>query len=152
GGYSIGAIAAFELAVQLQHAGREVGPLVVFDMTAPGYPKLKSLPRRLLVHAGNVLRGNGAGRGAYLKERITNLRGRLLDAIGLTRWNAPQLDVASLPQDALQRVWVALREAQRHYKPRQKFVGRVILFKAAEIPAWAAAAFADPDLGWGDWA
>jgi amino acid adenylation domain-containing protein len=152
GGYSIGAIAAFELAVQLQQTGREVGPLIVFDMTAPGYPKLKSLPRRLLVHAGNVLRGNGAGRGAYLRERLTNLRGRMFDALGLSRWNAPHLDVASLPQDALQRVWIALREAQRSYKPSRKFAGRVILFKAAEVPAWTAAAFDDPDLGWGEWA
>jgi thioesterase domain-containing protein len=75
----------------------------------------------------------------------------MFDALGLSRWNAPHLDVASLPQDALQRVWIALREAQRSYKPSRKFAGRVILFKAAEVPAWAAAAFDDPDLGWGEW-
>src|SRR5205823_1078095 len=91
-------------------------------------------------------------RGAYFRERLTNLRGRLFDALGLTRWNAPRFDVAALPQDALQRVWVALREAQRHYRPRRKFAGRVVLLKAEEVPPWAAAVFSDPDLGWSEWA
>ena len=50
GGYSIGAVVAFELALQLQAAGRPVGPLLVFDGPAPDYPRLRPLHQRLLAH------------------------------------------------------------------------------------------------------
>jgi thioesterase domain-containing protein/acyl carrier protein len=152
GGYSIGALVAFELAVQLQQAGRQVGPLVVFDATAPGYPRPKPLPVRLFVHLATLVTGRGVGRAAYLRERLEKVKNRALRAVGLTKWTAPRIEgLDVLPQDALVQVWEALQAAHDHYRPRRRFDGPALLFKATAQEAWTAAVYEDPLLGWGDW-
>ena len=69
GGYSIGALVAFELALQLQAAGRPVGPLIVFDGAAPDFPRLKPFPRRLLTHLDVLINGRGFRRWTYVRRQ-----------------------------------------------------------------------------------
>jgi thioesterase domain-containing protein/acyl carrier protein len=154
GGYSIGALVAFELAVQLQAAGRPVGPLVVFDGPAPDYPRPRPLPHRLLIHFRTLATGGDTRRLTYLRERLGNLKIRLLQATGLLTWGAPEVEgMDSLPQDALKHVWASLVTARAQYRPgRRKFDGRVVLFKAASPAAWTKAVHDDPLLGWDRWA
>ncbi len=152
GGYSIGALVAFELAVQLQAAGRQVGPLIVFDAAAPGYPRPKPLPRRLVIHLSTLVSGRGIDRRAYLRERFVNMKRRLLRAAGLAAWAAPTIEgLDALPQDTLKQVWLSLHAAQSRYRPRRRFDGPIILFKATAQEAWTAAVYADPLLGWERW-
>jgi thioesterase domain-containing protein len=152
GGYSIGALVAFELALQLRAAGRAVGPLVVFDGAAPDYPRPKPLPQRLLVHLRTLATGRGADRWTYLRQRLGQLKIRLLQAAGLLAWGAPAIEgMEPLPQDALKRVWVSLLTAKARYRPRRRFDGPVLLFKATATEAWMAAAHDDPMLGWERW-
>jgi thioesterase domain-containing protein len=153
GGYSIGALVAFELALQLQAAGRAVGPLLVFDGPAPDYPRPRPLLRRLLIHLRTVATGRGVNRWTYLRERLGNLKVRLLQATGLLTWGAPEVEgMESLPQHALKHVWASLLTARARYRPgRRKFDGRVILFKAAEAAAWTKSVHDDPVLGWERW-
>jgi thioesterase domain-containing protein len=154
GGYSIGARVAFELALQFQAAGRSVGPLIVFDAAAPGYPRPKPLLQRLLIHLTTLITGRGGvSRGGYLRERLAKVKHRLLRAAGLTTWTAPRIEgLDALPQETLQQVWVALQAAQERYHPRKQFDGQVVLFKATAREAWTAAVHDDPLLGWGRWA
>src|SRR5262249_41797093 len=56
-GYSVGAVVALELALQLEARGLPVSLLVAFDALSPGYPPDLPLARRILIHLGNVLRG-----------------------------------------------------------------------------------------------
>src|SRR5262249_36579322 len=179
GGYSVGGTVAFELACQLQAAGHEVGLLVVFDTFAPGYPRPLSAPRRALIHLGNFLHLRWREKRAYLGERLGNLRRRVLLGLGLGAYAAPRvpgLEPAPTawttlarwaratflrrpepPQDeglsefAFKQVWGALARAQRHYRPRRKFDGRLVLFKATEQEHWAATVYDDPLFGWESW-
>jgi thioesterase domain-containing protein len=154
GGYSIGALVAFELALQLQAAGRAVGPLLVFDGPAPDYPRPRPLTQRLLIHLRILVTGRGVNRWTYLRERMGNLKIRLLQAAGLLTWGAPEVEgMDSLPQAALKQVWAALLTARDRYRPgRRKFDGRVLLFKAAMPAAWTKVVHDDPLLGWDRWA
>lgn len=61
GGYSFGALVAFELARRLGAKGRPVPLLMSFDGMAPGHPVRVPLARRLLLH---LLELAGDGRGA----------------------------------------------------------------------------------------
>src|SRR5262249_45979617 len=112
GGYSVGALVALELALQLQERGREVGPLVVFDMTAPGSPGRRPLLRLVALHAANLVRGGDRGRLAYLRDRWNNVSLRVLSWFGLGVLAAPEIEgVGTLPQQTLKRVWAALQKA-----------------------------------------
>jgi amino acid adenylation domain-containing protein len=107
GGYSIGGVIAFETAVQLAAAGRQVPFLAVFDMLAPGYPKPLPRHRRMLIHLRNFLRAGGREKREYLAERLRNVRADILRWLGLSVLNAPELEGADLPakgkQTALKR-------------------------------------------------
>ncbi|HEX4588911.1 MAG TPA: thioesterase domain-containing protein, partial [Gemmataceae bacterium] len=147
------ALVAFELALQLQAAGRPVGPLVVFDGAAPDYPRLRPLPLRLITHLRTIATGRGVDRWDYLRQRLGQLKQRVLRATGLSAWGAPTIEgMDPLPQDALKRVWVSLHTAHARYRPRRRFDGTVLLFKASAKEAWTAAAYDDPLLGWERWA
>jgi len=151
-GYSIGAVVAYELALQLRRAGHKVELLIVFDMNAPGYPKRLPLPRRVLMHLGNFARLGMQEKKSYLAERIGNVKVRLLRKLGLGVLNAPEIQgVDALPQDAIKRVWAALVDAQLRYLPREQFDGNVLLFKAEEGFQWAATVMDDPRMGWDQW-
>src|SRR5581483_1594710 len=93
GGYSVGAVVALELALQLTARGHEVPLLVVFDMIAPGYPRRLPLHRRLWIHCQNFRRLEGPAKSAYLQERLRNVKERIFRLVGLGYLNAPDLDV-----------------------------------------------------------
>ncbi len=151
-GYSIGAIIAYELALQLRSLGHRVDALFVFDMLAPGYPRKLPLPRRLWMHLLTFFRLPLREKNVYLKERLGKIRIRLLHWLGLGIRLAPDVAVEGLSQDALKRVWLALVTAASHYRPKSAFDGKVVLFKAGEGFQWAATILDDPLYGWGPWA
>src|ERR1041384_7762947 len=66
GGYSIGAVVALEVALQLQKRGDDVSLLLVFAAYAPGSPPPRSLARRLALHLGRLVSPPpGKGRWPY---------------------------------------------------------------------------------------
>jgi len=151
-GYSIGAVIAFELALQLRALGHQVNALFVFDMLAPGYPPKLPLPRRLWLHGRTFLHLPLGEKKTYLAERLHKIRVRIRHWTGQGIKNAPDIGVEGLPQDALKRVWFALATAASRYRPQKQFDGPVVLFKAAEGFQWPATIIADPVYGWGNWA
>ncbi|MCE9567893.1 MAG: amino acid adenylation domain-containing protein [Planctomycetes bacterium] len=150
GGYSIGAIIAFELALQLRAAGMEVPRVIVFDMLAPGYPRKPALPRRTWSHLVRFVMSRG--KIAYLKDRYRRLRGRVLGLLNLHRLDAPGvpgMDV--VPQENLKRVWGALTKAHEHYWPSGMYDGRVVLFASNTPEDWPGCVFDDDAKGWSRW-
>ncbi|HYT87749.1 MAG TPA: amino acid adenylation domain-containing protein [Gemmataceae bacterium] len=152
-GYSIGAVVAYELAVQLRALGHKVPALVVFDMFAPGYPRKLPGWRRALLHLWNFVRLPFRKKWGYVKERFHKIWVRILAWTGQRQRIAPKIGVEGIEESVLQRVWVALTAAQMRYLPQRQFDGKVILFKAAEgFKDWHATKLDDPKYGWGRWA
>jgi amino acid adenylation domain-containing protein len=152
-GFSIGAIVAYEVAVQLRALGHEVGAVVVFDMFAPGYPRKLPRLQRLWLHFRTFLSLGLGEKKAYIEERLDKIRVRVRHWLGQDIRNAPEIKgVEGFSQDNLKRVWVALVTAQQRYHPHKQFDGKVVLFKAEEGFKWAATILDDPLFGWGQWA
>lgn len=153
GGYSIGALIAYELAVQMQRRGLSVGPLIVFDRPAPGHPVPLPLPTRMWMHLCNFVKATPTHRRDYLWERLRNLRDRILFTLGLGRYVAPEIEgVNALPQNHLRKVWGALQTAEHRYRPRHRFNGGVMLFESEDVPEWSTLVRQEPLLGWNKWA
>jgi amino acid adenylation domain-containing protein len=151
GGYSIGGLIAFELALQLQKRGEQVPLLFVFDRGAPDFPKLRRWPQRAAIHLRNLL-VHSPQRRQYLRDRWHNLKHRVFIAAGLAHRNAPVIEaVGPLSQETLARVWGALETARYVYRPAGQFRGRIVLFRAKETPDTPASTYDDPLLGWEKW-
>lgn len=152
GGYSIGALVAYELACRFREQGEKVDLLAVFDMVAPGYPKKLPRLKRLAVHFKNFLALTAEEKRSYVAQRYLNVKQRLYQRLGWGAYNAPVIaGLDALPQDALKKVWAGLQKAKSCYWPRYVFDGKIVLFKAAEGFVWAATVFDDPQMGWGRW-
>jgi amino acid adenylation domain-containing protein len=151
-GYSVGAIVAYEVALQLRALGHEVPAVIVFDTFAPGYPRPLPWWRRLGMHLGTFLRLSRREKKTYLAERLDKVRVRVLHWMGKGIQAAPEIGVEGLQEDVLKRVWHTLTQAARRYQPRGRFDGRVVLFKAEVGFQWAATVIDDPLHGWGQWA
>jgi thioesterase domain-containing protein len=176
-GYSLGAVVAYELAVQLRALGHQVPLLIAFDMYAPGYPKPLPFARRVLAHASAFAGLSWREKKNYLGQRFRNVKERMLGKVGRTLLQvpivrsrpesriakvfsgigmrlvqAPAIEGAGdLPQEALQKVWLALNMAHTKYRPTRTLDGRIVLIKSQEGFRWAATSFDDPMLGWADW-
>ena len=171
GGYSVGALAAFETAVQLQARGKKVDMLLILDTNAPGYPRPLPVWQRALLHAKNFAKLPMAEKTTYVKARWNNVMARALHKAGLGAALAPEVvgdkpaerttfigrvkqamqanEASAADQElVLKRVWAALRAAQRNYRPTSKFAGKITLFKCEHQDEWAATVFDDPLKGW----
>jgi thioesterase domain-containing protein len=148
-GYSLGAVIAFEVALQLRARGLPVPLLIAFDAAAPGYLNY-SVWKRLRLHFANLfLRGGG---WSYLKQRMRNLRDKLNWALNRGHRNAPTIaGLEMYSQDAITQVWVALHKAYKVYRPVQQFDGSVLVLRADVVEDWDKYVSADPQLGWGRW-
>ena len=124
-GFGLGAFTAYEMAIQLQHAGEELGLLCVFE-AAPG----------------NVLRGaervfSAAQHARRLPSRMTSMARSLMR-------NRLVL------KDAFSAVLEHNRRAATDYmrSPLKRFDGRVSVFLAQESSLNGVAAWLDPRVGW----
>jgi thioesterase domain-containing protein/acyl carrier protein len=154
GGYSIGAVVALEVALQLQKRGEEVPLLLAFDAYAPGYPPRRSFWRRLSLHLNRLLvPPAGRRRWPYLRQRMLSLKERVYRRLGLGHripLPVPGLDML-LSQDVLQRVWSALHAGYLRYQPNSRFAGTVVLVRATELDDWDELVCDDPLFGWERW-
>jgi amino acid adenylation domain-containing protein len=148
-GYSIGAVIAFEVALQLRALGRAVPLLVAFDASAPGYLHPPVLTRAKLHFQNLFLRGGG---WAYVRQRLVNLREKWNWTTGRGHRNAPTVPgLTMFAQDSITQVWVALHKAYKQYKPSRKFDGATVVVRAEVVEDWDKFVSDDPKLGWGHW-
>jgi amino acid adenylation domain-containing protein len=147
GGYSFGVLVAFELAHRLRDRGREVPLIVSFDGFAPGFPRLMPLPRRLLAHARELF---GRDPKQYVKVRLENIKGRVLEKLGRPEDRLPRLQVDDAATDnRLRRLEASLWHARSLYNPAHKLEADLLLFKTSLSERWVATDMSDPNYGWG---
>ncbi len=144
-GYSMGGAIVYEIAQQLRQSGEEVALLALLDCAAPGYPRRRSAPARVLLHLREAITMKPAQRLAYLAGRarwmIRNLKGPErslfedsdLEESAFTR---------TLEESA--RAMLAAWEAYR-FRP---YPGRVMLIRAETTPKRVGEIDDDPTYGW----
>jgi thioesterase domain-containing protein len=149
GGYSVGALAANELARRLRRRGHEVLGLIAFDAFAPGYPERMPALERAVAHVEELSRRSFGGRVEYVKERVDNVRRRVLKQIGLAERLAPKVEGADKErEERMKRIWVMLQQAQQSYRPQAVEPGPLLLFVAEHPLTWPATRMDDPTKGW----
>ena len=156
-GYSFGGFVAFELARRLRLRGVAPRLLVLFDVFAPDYPRRLPALERAWMHAEEWARRDFSGRVDYVKERVENVRRRLLERAGradLLGARAQLGAVAALDEERqmeLRALHGALTLAQVRYRPPAPEAVPMLLFKATVPFRWPATRFDDATHGWRDW-
>jgi acyl-CoA synthetase (AMP-forming)/AMP-acid ligase II/thioesterase domain-containing protein len=74
GGHCYGGVIAFEAARQLQSVGEQITRLLLFDVPAPGYPKVARSWRRYLKESLPFLQDLARGKGETRHEVLRHLR------------------------------------------------------------------------------
>jgi amino acid adenylation domain-containing protein len=149
GGFSFGAIVAFELMHQLRQAGRDVPLFVSLDGMAPGYPVMLPLPARLRAHLGYVARAPGPTRGLYLLDRLSAARKALYRLAGREHaLFSENHDASPEVLERNRRVYDFNTEALRRYDPGYQEDGPLLLLRAARPERWVGIVAERPDHGW----
>jgi amino acid adenylation domain-containing protein len=157
GGYSLGAVIAFEMAQQLKESGEEIALLAVLDEEAPGFP-VKGIRAKRILHtalnfpywlADHVFKRPPREVTADVRRHLKRVGRNLFSRIGPLRIEAHRenledmLDVALLPENH-RRVSEALFKALSGYEARP-YRGRVTLFRTRAQPLFRAMGL---DKGW----
>jgi len=140
GGYSLGILPAFELAVRLR-TSRRVALVVSFDGFAPQfYRAMKPLHGRLWAHG---------------RSTLSDAQWRVREALART---ASRAHVAAMGQSrALDerhgrarqaRLQVLRQRAVMRYRPQQSITAAMLLFRAERPIDWLAGKTVDPLYGW----
>ncbi|HYO90242.1 MAG TPA: amino acid adenylation domain-containing protein [Pyrinomonadaceae bacterium] len=159
GGYSLGAVIAFEMAQQLHESGEEIALLAVLDEEAPGSNAQGISPARILNTtlnfpywlADHVFKRPPREVSADVRRHLKRVGRNLFSRIGPLRIEAHRenledmLDVALLP-DNHRRVSEALFKALSEYEARP-YKGRVTLFRTRAQPVFRSLG---RDKGWKD--
>jgi amino acid adenylation domain-containing protein len=149
GGFSFGALPAFELARRLIGHGREVPLLVSFDGFAPGYPSTLPLLERIAAHLREFIGRDGPGRYAYLRDRARHLQERAYALLGQQEKLAPVIPLADPNMsDRMKKLWVHHVRASNRYATGARLPCDLLLVRAAQPYQWVATKMDDPKYGW----
>jgi amino acid adenylation domain-containing protein len=148
-GFSLGGVAAFEMARQLHAAGREVGLLALFDAYAPVAIQKnlldKSRLQRVRGHVRVMLEVSPKEKLDYLKDKSREaVYGRKSPAERAAEELKDVLDPKRL--EALKKVLVANETALNTYET-PAYAGKGTLFRAKKLSFFENY---DPHLWWGD--
>jgi thioesterase domain-containing protein len=159
GGWSFGAIVAFEMARQLQTRNKCAGLVLLFDMVAPSPAGIESIlaegwanEAELMASVANEITRGAAGATPAELQHLPSQE--MLEKI-VYRIKSSNAIPADVPPDALAGWLLEMRDwlqALRHYRPRS-YPGRLVLFRATRLPAnnpafAARLAALGPALGW----
>jgi len=152
GGYSVGGLIAFELALRLQTAGRKVNRVIVFDVMAPGCSRKISLPRRVWRHLRRFVGLPGREKGSYLRDLCRNVQRRIQFKLGFYHATVNEVPgVEHVSQERLKLVVAGLVKASHNYRPKRVFDGRLVVI-GSSLPSDGFEAVPDnPLLGWSRW-
>lgn len=162
GGYSDGALIAFEMARQLWASGQVVGLLAVLDGGAPGYAEITRTPAFMANFLANLPPAMGAFVKLGAREMVTRLgmhrrvlgkimRARIARKVRRMDSEPPTaeieylLDVASALPPQVRQFADARNRALRNYRP-PVYPGRITLLRAHAQPLFCSH---DPKLEWG---
>jgi len=149
GGFSFGALPAFELARRLIEHGREVTLLMSFDGFAPGYPSILPLFQRIAAHVREFIGRDGPGRWAYLRDRARSVRQRAYTLLGREEDLAPVNPFADPNMSTrMKKLWVHQNRAGHRYATGARLPCDLLLVRAAQPYQWLATKMDDPNYGW----
>jgi thioesterase domain-containing protein len=149
GGFSFGALMAFELLRRLRARGFEVPLVVSLDGYAPGYPELLPAPQRIWAHLRQVALTRGDERREYLRDRYDHLRHRMW------RWLRQEHRLSerssSMTPEMRRRfakTWRVNSEAARRYRPAPVDGAAMLLIRAERAARQVGFARLDEVNGW----
>jgi aspartate racemase len=141
GGWSMGAVMAYEIAVQLRAQGRSIGAVFIVDMPAPWKG---SLGRRIRDHFEEFRRRPLPGKIAYLGQRVS----RRISAVKLRLGIYPPVVGFDGPTaELIRECGLAQCQAERRYCPRP-YAGDIVVLKAENNVEATDPRAESPYLGW----
>jgi thioesterase domain-containing protein len=148
GGYSVGALLAFELANHFQKKKRDVKMIISFDGFAPQFPKLLPFPLRIAKHIHTLITAKSDERRRYLYARWKNVKSRGLKLFGRDPEVAADEIVDEKLKAQVNRIGAALWKARSDYDPAYTVSCPLVLFKCEIQERWAGNKMDDPLYGW----
>ena len=159
GGWSFGAVAAFEMARQLRSRQKAISLLMLFDMVAPSSEGMKSIlgdehsrETQLIADLANEITRGAAG--AYPEEIEGLSRQQMLDRI-VGRIKSSNALPDDVPADALSDWLSGLADRYQMLNRYRggRYTERIVLFRAKQLPAenpafTARLASLGPAMGW----
>jgi thioesterase domain-containing protein/acyl carrier protein len=151
GGHCYGGIVAFEVARQLVAAGEDVGLLALFEVPAPGYPKVVRNWRNYVVQSTRLVRALARGEEhatwEQAREHVRVLRRILKRKKQALTWRG-SFAMGLAPDKLPERLTSRNIRAGRSYDPKP-LCCNVVHFIAAD-EQHSTLVLDDPRLGWRD--
>jgi len=148
GGFSFGALPAFELARRLERRGWPVPLLISFDGFAPGYPRLLPLPVRAMKHGQALLASEPEARRAYLAATGASVRARVMRALGREAELGADLPFDEERNARAKQLAVHHRHARDNYRPTTPITSRLLLLRIEQPEHWLGSDMDDPFYDW----
>jgi len=150
-GFSLGGKIVYEMAQQLHRAGERVELLALLDCAAPGWPRQRSFPVRVVLHVKHALQREPRDALAYLLQRVRMLKKYLGFAERENRSVFKTHDIVD-PSATLVRTIEAraqpIYQAWEAYEPGW-YPGRMTLVRAEVRELRPGVVMDDPQMGWG---
>lgn len=146
GGFGVGALIAFELALRLHRTGRRVPLLVSFDGFAPGHPKRLPFYERAEMHLREFRQRGPRARLEYAAQRLDRLKRRLDGSLDDHTWEPVQSYPAPLER-RLRAVDAALQRARQHYATQERAACDLLLLRAS-VTLDSPGCHIEPLYGW----
>ena len=141
GGWSLGGVIAYEMAVQLAAQGRGVGALIAIDSLAPWQA---SRVARLRVHLEAFRRRSGRDKVTYIGQRIRHQWQMVRRRLG---FYPEVVGFDSRTAELIRKSGLAQGEARRHYRP-PPYDGDIVVIRAEHHPESRDPRIDDPLMGW----
>jgi len=148
GGFSFGALPAFELARRLERRGWPVPLLISFDGFAPGYPRLLPLPIRAVRHGRALLTSKPEERRAYLAATAASLRVRVMRALGREAELGTDMPFDEERNARAKQLALHHRQARDNYHPTTPVASRLLLLRIEQPEHWLGSDMDDPFYDW----
>ncbi len=149
GGFSFGALVAFELTRRLRRRGFDVPLVVSLDGYAPGYPEPLPPGQRVWAHLRCFAESSGDERRGYLRDRYDHLCHRVWGWLGqehrlseYSPWMTPEM------RRRFARMWRMNSLAARRYRPPPVDGATMLLVRAERSARWVGIARSDEVHGW----
>ena len=148
GGFSFGALPAFELTRRLERRGWPVPLLISFDGFAPGYPRLLPLPIRAVKHGQALLNSEPEARRAYLAATGASVRARVMRALGREAELGTDMPFDEERNARAKQLGVYHRQARDNYRPASPIGSRLLLLRIEQPEHWLGSDMDDPFYDW----
>ena len=149
GGFSFGALIAFEVARRLVLKGVSVPLLISFDGFAPGFPSVLPLPERIISHLREFANRSFKDKIRYVIQRIRRKIKYRKDIKAIEKLNTAVAPVNDNVEEHVERITKSQYKALNAYKAAPgKAEFELLLVRATEDRQWVGLNSFDSMYGW----